>query len=338
MSRSELFRRAGKLALGTAVLAVGAALPPLHAEADRGDIPPTPRPETRDPFVQMIDTTTLSIDPDLPDDPERKLLKIVGLSTNPYQAEFAELNPNNPYDRLDRLYVELCRGLQPRRAEIKAIPDRLLSDEEFIASPMAIRANAGEIPNMLSVEEFTKKIGDHPDLSIWMWTHDKDGKPKLTTMKAKNGMGVSIIKDPPKVGFNQDGIGNYVAGYTHEIIDHRLHLGLYRQDFKPDSGGGDPENGIYTPSFNADIEISNLLRLAVEDLILYGGNKQMHDGLGVKYLKKTNSLPSASLFSEVAELTLGALRTYEAFGYTAYDSAPVLHVQSPDIDPANRYR
>lgn len=65
----------------------------------------------------------------------------------------------------------------------------------------------------------------------------------------------------------------------------------------------------------------------------------MHDGIVVKYLAKQNELPSASLFPEVAELSLGALRNYDAFGgYAAYDSAPVLHIQSPSVDPANRYR
>lgn len=357
VSRRGLFRMAAGAALGATALGRALGNPDATKAAsdsteeienephdintllDGGaDLPPTPRPETRDPYVQMIDATTLSIDPELPDDPERKLLRIVGLSTNPYQAEFAELNPNNPYDRLDRLFVELGRGLQPRREEIKSIPDRLLSDAEFKAQPMTIKANAQEVPDMLTPEEYIKKMEDHPNLNIWLWAYNKDGKLSLTTMEAAKGWDISIIKGPPKVAFNKDNSGNIRMGYTHEVIDHKLKLGIYLADIDPNGSAANPDDGIYTPTYWVDWKYSNALALAVQDLILYGGNTQMHDGLDVKYLSKTNTLPNAALIPEVAELACGGLRYLEAYDQNQYDSAPALHVQSPDIEPDMRYR
>lgn len=342
-------RRALGVMAGAALAGAGllSASHPESALADGGEPEPTPRPETRDPFVQLIDTTTLSIDPELPNETDRKTV-IVGISANPFANEFAELNPDNVYDRLDRVFVELCRSIQHRRDEIRSIPDRLLSDEEFTNTPMNQRALKGEVPSQLSLEEFTQKMEDSETkeeakkmkISLWAFDPNSDDpdKNRLMRFDPRKGMEVRILKDKPKVGFNKDG-GRWVAGYTHEIIDEKLHIGIYRQDFKPTAGGGNPDNGIYTPSYNVDISYSNLLRLVIEDLILYGGNKQMHDGIVVKYLAKQNELPSASLFPEVAELSLGALRNYDAFGgYAAYDSAPVLHIQSPSVDPANRYR
>lgn len=321
----------------------------LIDESSDFDIEPTPRPETRDPYVQMIDTTTLSFDPDLPKETDRKLV-IVGVSENPFANEFTDLNPNNVYDRLDRLYIELCRSLQPRRKEIKDLDDK---DFDFDDSPMNLRAlNNGEVPPQLPIDEYNEKLIRHKEsidngddsnlMRIWMWAYDKDSTGpedvKLTYLDPTKGMEVRILKDPPKVGFNKNNDGSIVAGYTHEVVDGRLVLGIYRKDFDVKTGGADPAIAIYTPSFNLDWVYSTILRASIEDLILFGGNTQMHNGIDVKYLQARKDLPSASLFPEVAELAGGALRAYDAFDHSAYDSAPVLHIMSPSVDAANRYR
>lgn len=302
---------------------------------------PLPRPEHRDEYVRAIKITKLSIDEGLPSDPDRVKAIIDNVVISPYPEDYIGLEPDNPYDRIDRLFIELCRGLYPRSEEIKNISKGRLSVDDFTATPINQRALNGEVPELMPLDEFTQILKDDKKMRIPVWAYDDNSKNaedfKLTEFDPRKGMEIRILKDPPLVAINSGNSGKTLLGLTHKVVDERLQLGLYLSDFNPASGAGDSEGGIYTPSYNLDWEYSNCLRAVIERMILYGGNTEMLKGVEVKYAVKRNGLPSASLFPSVAELACGVL-TQRVEGFQAYDSAPVLHMISPSVNPLERSR
>jgi len=356
MSRRDLFKRVGKVAAGVALATNGlnyaanpASAETVHATSkDTRDLhmlslnadgnSPVESldwlPESRDPLVRKIKTTTFSFDPNLLSDMKRNTV-IGGISYNPYQEEFAGLDPSNPRDRLDRAFFDMSRRLHANSSDYADLPEGEIDSSGFELlsdNIMSQRAKNGELPpDGMPQDEFAQLLNtENPKIPIWT-IDEETGKYRLKKFTVKQGININISNKKPQVALtvfkNPDNDYEYEPfnGYSLNVTKGKLNLDIYV------SGTADYETYPYfNPGFNIDSTYSMNLVDAFWQTSIFGGRADVLETAVLDY-GHMQQFPGYCPFPDQASLLNGTL-SYRNY----YEGSPVLYIVSPDVDRSTR--